>query len=167
MQLTWRLGTRWWDRPIPDLQSSCSHKKHVWTACPTVWSNFLRMVLHCPLMKFCVVIYIIATNLLRYVIPKATGCVLKRVPNGSGADQWKYQSSASLTFVRGIHRSQRASNAENVSIWWRHHDMYCFLPQVPWTPFTSPCGRFILMAWAILKCMLVFSRCLRCIHLIQ
>ena len=43
----------------------------------------------------------------------------------SGADQRKHQSSASLAFVRGIHRgpvnSQMASNAENVSIWWRHH----------------------------------------------
>ena len=37
------------------------------------------------------------------------------------ADQRKHQSSASLAFVRGIHRdgefpAQRASNAENVSI---------------------------------------------------
>ena len=42
----------------------------------------------------------------------------------SGADQRKHQSSATLAFVRGIHRwfpSQRASNAENVFIWWRHH----------------------------------------------
>ena len=50
----------------------------------------------------------------------------------SDADQRKYQSSASLAFVRGIHRgpvnsgtgefpAQRASYAENVSIWWRHH----------------------------------------------
>ena len=48
----------------------------------------------------------------------------------SGADQRKHQSSASLVFVRVIHRlpvtgefpaqSQRASSAENVSIWWRH-----------------------------------------------
>ena len=43
----------------------------------------------------------------------------------SDADQRKHQSSASLTFVRGIHRAgefaaQMASNAENVSIWWRH-----------------------------------------------
>ena len=42
------------------------------------------------------------------------------------ADQRKHQSSASLAFVWGIHRSgeflaQRASYAENVSIWWRHH----------------------------------------------
>ena len=39
----------------------------------------------------------------------------------SGADQRKYQSSASLAFVWGIHPAQMASNAENVSIWWRHH----------------------------------------------
>ena len=42
----------------------------------------------------------------------------------SGADQRKHQSSTSLAFVRGIHRSfpaQMASNAENISIWWRHH----------------------------------------------
>ena len=34
----------------------------------------------------------------------------------SGADQRKHQSSASLAFVW-----EKASNAENVSIWWRHH----------------------------------------------
>ena len=46
----------------------------------------------------------------------------------SGADERKHQSSASLAFVRGIHRpvtgefpEQKASNAGNVSIWWRHH----------------------------------------------
>ena len=46
----------------------------------------------------------------------------------TGADQRKHQSSASLAFVWGIHRgtgefpAQIASNAENVSIWWRHHE---------------------------------------------
>ena len=47
----------------------------------------------------------------------------------SGADLRKHQSSASLDFVRGIHRwpvtgefpAQTARNAENVSIGWRHH----------------------------------------------
>ena len=44
----------------------------------------------------------------------------------SDADQRKHQSSASLAFVWEIHRdrwipAQRASYAENVSIWWRHH----------------------------------------------
>ena len=43
----------------------------------------------------------------------------------SGADQRKHQSSASLVFVRGIRRwllAQKASNAENVFIWWRHNE---------------------------------------------
>ena len=42
------------------------------------------------------------------------------------ADQRKNQSSAPLAFVRnppvtGEFPTQRASNAENVSIWWHHH----------------------------------------------
>ena len=36
----------------------------------------------------------------------------------SGADHRKHQSFAPLSFVRGIHR---VSNAESVSILWRHH----------------------------------------------
>ena len=40
----------------------------------------------------------------------------------SGTDQRKHRSSATLAFMRGIHR-KRASNAENISIWWRHHDI--------------------------------------------
>ena len=65
----------------------------------------------------------------------------------SGADQRKRQSSASLAFVRGIHRSaQRASNAENVSIWWRHHD-FCllvkyFLIILMHTPVSSYCYHY-------------------------
>ena len=41
----------------------------------------------------------------------------------------KLQSSASLAFVQGIlpvtddFPAQMASKAENVSIWWRHHDI--------------------------------------------
>ena len=46
----------------------------------------------------------------------------------SGADQRKYHSSSSLAFVRGIHRwpvnSQRASNTENISNWWRQQLLY-------------------------------------------
>ena len=49
----------------------------------------------------------------------------------SRAGQRKHQSPASLAFVWGIHRwpvtgeflAQRASNAENASIWWRHHEI--------------------------------------------
>ena len=44
----------------------------------------------------------------------------------SDADQRKHQRSASLAFEWGIHRDRwiphtKASYAENVSIWWRHH----------------------------------------------
>ena len=48
----------------------------------------------------------------------------------SRADQRKYQSSASLAFVRGIHlwpvNSPRKwpVTRKNISIWWRHHGMY-------------------------------------------
>ena len=46
----------------------------------------------------------------------------------SDSDQRKHQSSASLAFVRGIHRgpgkfpAQMASSAENVSICEGHHE---------------------------------------------
>ena len=55
----------------------------------------------------------------------------------SDADQRKHQSSASLAFVRGIHRwpvnfpTQRASNAENVSTWRRHYDFSKMVPRSP------------------------------------
>ena len=42
----------------------------------------------------------------------------------SGADQSKYQSSTSLALwgeITGVVPAQRASYAENVSIWWRHY----------------------------------------------
>ena len=49
----------------------------------------------------------------------------------SVTDKKTHQSSASLAFVRGIHQwpvnsprefpAQRASNKDNVSIWWHHH----------------------------------------------
>ena len=47
----------------------------------------------------------------------------------SDADERKPQSSASLAFVRGVGEfpAQVASYAENVSIWWRHHDTYWLL----------------------------------------
>ena len=47
-------------------------------------------------------------------------CLLNRY---SGTDQRKHQSSASLAFefFSPGFPAQRASNAENVSIWWRHH----------------------------------------------
>ena len=51
----------------------------------------------------------------------------------SDADQRKHQSSTSLAFVRGTigHRwtaLTKPSNAENVPIWWRHHDINWIFP---------------------------------------
>ena len=58
----------------------------------------------------------------------------------SGADEKIPQSSASLSFACGIHRwpAQRASNAENVSIWWRHHVVANILC-IGTRPFTDVC----------------------------
>ena len=61
--------------------------------------------------------------------------------DGSGADQIKHQSSASLAFVRGIHRwpvnfpHKRPVTQKNFPFWWRHHDYSdnCFLLQL-WCP---------------------------------
>ena len=58
-----------------------------------------------------------------------TGVSIVYLTVSSGADQRKHQISASLhglcagnSPVTGGFPSQRASNAENISIWWRHHD---------------------------------------------
>ena len=46
----------------------------------------------------------------------------------SGADQRRHQSSIGLcaenSQVTGEFPAQKASNAENVSIWWRHHNIF-------------------------------------------
>ena len=60
------------------------------------------------------------------IASQITGVAIVCSTVGSGPDQRKHQSSASLAFVRGIHRdrciaSTKDSYAENVSIWWRHH----------------------------------------------
>ena len=70
------------------------------------------------------------TKSMRYndVIMSATASQITSLTSGysavySGADQRKHQSSGSLAFVRvtGEFPTQRASNAENVSISWRYH----------------------------------------------
>ena len=48
----------------------------------------------------------------------------------TGADQWKHQSSAGNSPVTGEFPVQMASNAENVSIWWRHRDSPRYWPVV-------------------------------------
>ena len=57
-----------------------------------------------------------------------TGVLIVCSTDCSCADQRKHQRSASLSFMRvtGGFPSQRASNAENVSFWWRHHVVFCW-----------------------------------------
>ena len=63
-----------------------------------------------------------------------------------GTDRRKHQCSASLAFVEGIHTgefpAQMASNAENVSIWWRHHD--CYEIVMLWNCVLNHWGRYEL-----------------------
>ena len=60
------------------------------------------------------------------IAPRITNLKIVYSTAYSGAEQRKYQSSASLAFVRefngtGEFPAQMASKAENVSIWWRQH----------------------------------------------
>ena len=61
------------------------------------------------------------------MVSQITSLPIVYLTDYSGTDERKRLGSVSLAFVRGIHRwpvnspAQRASNAENVSIWWRHH----------------------------------------------
>ena len=50
----------------------------------------------------------------------------------SGTDQRKCQSSASLAFVTREFPAPMASNAENVSIWWRRHEIYIWGQNMTW-----------------------------------
>ena len=64
----------------------------------------------------------------------------------------KHQSSALLALcegnppVTGGFPTQRASNAENVSIWWRHHELgfiFYLLPQVAWEQY-QPMRKYVI-----------------------
>ena len=60
----------------------------------------------------------------------------------SGAEQRKHRSSASMAFVRGIHRWRVNSShkglvtRKNISIWWRHHVYSTFTVSVLKRPGT-------------------------------
>ena len=78
----------------------------------------------------------------------------------SEADQKRHQSSASLAFLWGIHRgefpAQMASNAENVSIWWRHH---AYMTSQVCTTILHICiwNRLVLIAVKFLIVSLLFG----------
>ena len=64
--------------------------------------------------------------ILSRMASQITGLTIMYPTVYSGADQRKYQGSASLAFVgnssvTGEFPTQRSSNAVNASIWWRYH----------------------------------------------
>ena len=62
----------------------------------------------------------------------------------SGEDQRKHQSSTSLALVRN-YQHKMASNAENVSIGWRHHEnfaMHCINPSDAETKIPGKQGQY-------------------------
>ena len=83
--------------------------------------------------------------IMRAMVSQITGVTIVYSTVCSDADQRNNHSSASLAFVRGIRRwplnyhAQRASNAENVSIWRRHQYMF--------TPILDQDGNASLTFW--------------------
>ena len=91
----------------------------------TVWLFYLD-TLHAEsreLLPICLEIGLLYDVIMAAIASQITGISIVCSTICSDADQRKHLNSAPMAFVRGIHRwpSQRASNAENVSIWWRHH----------------------------------------------
>ena len=81
----------------------------------------------------------------------------------SGANQRKHQSSVSLVFVRGIHRSSDSS-AENVSIWWCHHGAGWYLlspcdvlKTSIWNAISLGIFPYLLLIWCLLILYLSFE----------
>ena len=55
------------------------------------------------------------------MVSQITDVSIVHLTVSSSAYQGKQQRSVSLVFVSGELPAHRASNAENVSTWWRHH----------------------------------------------
>ena len=112
-----KQSRRWWfETPTCSLWRHCKEIRlwnHERYAIPRPYGRAIGMSFSCE-----VIISAMASPITGFSIVCSTVC--------SGTDQRKHQSFASLVFVKGIHRwpggfpSQRASDAENVSIWWRH-----------------------------------------------
>ena len=93
----------------------------------------LRILLHMPCQIFITALYLRMNR--NWLIMH---CMIVYSTVYSGADQGKHQTSTSLAFVRGINSefpAQKASNTENVSIWWRHHEefqvIHCLTHVIP------------------------------------
>ena len=76
----------------------------------------------------------------------------------SGGDQRKHQSSVSLAFVRGItgeFPAHMASNAQNVSIWWRHYEYRIYNVFLGSARFLGWMPPFVFFGLLIVSCSLI------------
>ena len=88
-------------------------------SCPKLWQTSKKA------MYPTFVIYHYSNHLMDTMASKITSFTIVYSTVYSDTDQRKNQSSASLAFVgTGEFPAAMASNAENVSVWWRHHDMW-------------------------------------------
>ena len=103
-----------------------------------VLNEFLRYILYCDSSSRIFIRKIAPIWLLHITVTSQWAAWRLKLPATwlfaqsffSGSHQRKYQSSASLAFVRGI-PSQRDGDAENASIWWRHPEYGCLLRPSP------------------------------------
>ena len=66
-------------------------------------------------------------------------CLLKRLFRRRSKKTSKLRVTGlceGISLVTGEFPAQRACNAENVSIWWRHHSAVECHPVLPWSPLT-------------------------------
>ena len=126
----------------------------------TIISNILRHLMHwhygCGSQNIVFYVYSIAVlyGMIHYpdvimstIASQITSLTIVYSTVYSDADKKKYQSSASLAFVRGIHRRRRIPRtngqyAENASIWWRHHELWwCSMWRLYWQ--TPVCNDYV------------------------
>ena len=137
--------------PIPQYVSSISHNTPFRTEMYTFlfwiveygtgalrglgdWSNSLireittgrrcRFIADHDRSACCCLAYHYSDVIMSAMASQITGVTIVYLTVCLGVDQRKHHSSASLAFVRGINGefpTQRTSDAENVSTWWRHH----------------------------------------------
>ena len=102
----------------------CGHQMvHIWMINNYIAANDKTGMVYCVILR----LYFVTTCIhycdviMGGIASQITTIVYSTVY--SDADQRKHQSSASLSFVWGIHRSGEFffCNAENVFILWRHH----------------------------------------------
>ena len=113
----WRINSLWPSDAICRCRSG-STLAQIMACCLTAPSYYLnqRWLIHYS----DVIMSAMVSQITSVLIVCSTVC--------PGADQRKHQSSASLAFVGGEppvpggFPSHMTNNAENVSIWWRHHD---------------------------------------------